>query len=183
MNNKGTIEQLYHQYRYLMLKVAFSILNNGCLAEDAVHAAFMKLLKNNFIIDNVSSKKTKTFMIIVVRNTAIDIYNKVNKEDTKYLDDNIMDIADPSPTPLEITINNEVIDKIKATLRSMDSKYADVVILKYFYDYSYAKISFLLSISEQTVRVRMHRARRILASQLSEGGVCHEKTRFERTSL
>lgn len=169
MNKKVILEQLYHQYKILMFKVAFSILNNSSLAEDAVHAAFLKLLENSFVIDDITSKKTKTFMIIVVRNMAINIYNKVNKEDKKYRDDNL-DITDPSPGPLELTINFETIDIIKDTLRSMDSKYADVVILKYFYDYSYKKISSLLSISEQTVRVRIHRARRILASRLNEGG-------------
>lgn len=170
MNKKGMLEQLYHQYKNLMFRIAFSILNDSSLAEDAIHAAFMKLLNNSFAIDDINSKETKAFMILVVRNAAIDIYNKVNKQNNKYLDIDTINIADSSPTPIEFIINQESLDKIKNKLREIDSKYADVIVLKYFYDYSYAEISSLLSISEQTVRVRMHRAKKILASQLNDGG-------------
>ena len=170
MNKKDMLEQLYHQYKYLMFRVSFSILNDSSLAEDAIHAAFLKLFNKSFVIDDINSKKTKAFMIIVVRNVAIDIYNKVNKQNNKCLDSDTMDIADSSPMPIGFIINQDSIDLIKNKLREMDSKYADVIVLKYFYDYSYAEISSLLSISEQTVRVRMHRAKKILASQLNGSG-------------
>ena len=43
---KSKFEQLYLQYRQLMYAIAFSILHNELDAEDAVHQAFVAIIKN-----------------------------------------------------------------------------------------------------------------------------------------
>lgn len=172
---KTLLEQLYYQYRYLMFHVAFNILRDYSLAEDALHTAFVKLAKNNIKIDEIICNKTKAFMVIVVRNAAYDIYNSSKKHRNSYFEDETMEIVDPEPTPLEITVSNDGIDRIKKALQTMDPKYADVITLRYFYDLSNREISSLLSILEQTVRVRLHRAKKILSSKLNEGGLDYEK--------
>jgi RNA polymerase sigma-70 factor (ECF subfamily) len=57
----------------------------------------------------------------------------------------------------------------------MNPKYADVLTLKYFNHYTNKEIADLLLISEENVRVRLHRARKILAARLVKRGISYEQ--------
>ncbi|MGI6658667.1 MAG: RNA polymerase sigma factor [Dethiobacteraceae bacterium] len=103
MRKSELLEQLYTQYRYLMYHIAYGILQDHSLAEDAVHAAFLKLAKNNYQISEINCNKTKVFMVIVIRSTALDLYNHNNKfKDVSSLEEQIVEAADDNPTPLEL---------------------------------------------------------------------------------
>lgn len=176
MRKSELLEQLYTKYRYLMYHVAYGILHDHCLAEDAVQAAFLKLSKNNYQISEINCNKTKIFMVIVIRSTALDLYNRKNKhKNISSLEEQIVEAADNNPTPLELIVSNDTIDTIKDTLQTMTSKYADVLSLRYFYDYTNKEIADLLLISEENVRVRLHRARKILVARLTKRGISHEQ--------
>ncbi|NLZ39310.1 MAG: RNA polymerase sigma factor [Firmicutes bacterium] len=176
MKKSKLLDDLYSQYRYLMYHVAYGILKDHNSAEDAVQAAFLKLAKNNYQINEINCNKTKAFMVIVIRSTAFDLYSSNNKhQNLSYLEDQITEAVDNNPTPLELIISNNTIDTIKNTFQTMNSKYADVLILKYFYDYTNKEIANLLLISEENVRVRLHRARKILVASLTKRGIGHEQ--------
>jgi len=74
--DKNKFELLYEKYRKLMFYIANNILNDEYLAEDAVHQTFIEILKNLDKIDDVFCHKTKNFIVIMVRNTAINMYNR-----------------------------------------------------------------------------------------------------------
>jgi len=57
-----------------MFYVAKAILHDDFLAEDAVHDAFIKIIRHLDKIDEIPSNKTKSFMVIVVERTSIAIY-------------------------------------------------------------------------------------------------------------
>jgi RNA polymerase sigma-70 factor (ECF subfamily) len=81
------LEELYSQYRHIMYRVAYGILKDN-LAEDAVHAAFLKLAENNYQIDEIICNKTRAFMVIVIRSTALNLYSRNNKrKDVYFLED------------------------------------------------------------------------------------------------
>lgn len=163
------LEALYEKYRYLMYYVALEILHDNALAEDAVHSAFLKLTKMKFKIDKIESHKTRAFMIIVTRNVAIDQYNKRKSQEVLLIDEEVADMPNQEPLPLDIVISKANIQNIQQALDVMDIKYADVMLLKYFYDYPDNEISMLLGITEQLVRVRLHRAKKLLVQILAEG--------------
>jgi len=75
--------------------------------------------------------------------------------------------TDPSPSPLDLIITNINVEKIKETINTMNPNYAEILILKYHYECSNKQIAELLSISEENVRVRLHRARKKLAAKLN----------------
>jgi RNA polymerase sigma-70 factor, ECF subfamily len=171
-NKKQTLlEQLYYKYKFLMFHVAFTVLQDYGLAEDAVHSSFLKLTNYSFKIDKVSCNKTKAFLVIVTRNVAIDILKKKNKENAKYINDELLDLVDNNLLPLDFVIHNESINIVQKAIDTLDHKYSDVLLLKYFYDYSDAEIALLLSISREAVRVRLHRAKKKLADILIKGDI------------
>lgn len=62
-----------------MFCAANKILNNELEAEDAVHQAFVKIAENIDKVPNDLSAKTKSFVVTIVENTAIDRYRKLQK--------------------------------------------------------------------------------------------------------
>ena len=61
--NKRKFVVLYEKYRYLLMKVAYDVLGDNYLAEDAVHEAFIKVTKNMEKIGDVNSQETKRYLI------------------------------------------------------------------------------------------------------------------------
>ena len=72
----GQMEALYLQYRTPMYRVALSVLRDSGLAEDAVQQAFLKIFQNFEKLDLSDCNKTRSFIVILVRNTAIDLYRR-----------------------------------------------------------------------------------------------------------
>lgn len=169
------LEKLYLEYKFAMFHVAFNVLRDHSLAEDAVHTAFLNLSKKAFNINDVYSRKTKGFMLVVVRNVAIDLARKRNKDRLILAVDEISQFVDDKLLPLDVTISNEEINKLQNVLAMIDPKYTDVVLLKYYNNYSNADIAKLLGISKETVRTRLHRGYKILAKKLLEGDPKHDK--------
>uniref|UniRef100_UPI00237B055B RNA polymerase sigma factor n=1 Tax=Clostridioides difficile TaxID=1496 RepID=UPI00237B055B len=56
------------------------ILKDDHLSEDAVHNAFLRIIKNIDKIDEVDSPRTKAFIVIIVERIAIDFYRKRKRE-------------------------------------------------------------------------------------------------------
>ncbi len=162
------LEQIYHQYSQLMYYISFQVLNDRYLAEDAVQSTFLKLEKNRFYIDSITSSRTKSFIVIVTRNVAVSLLKAKSRGALPYQDDDLADIPDHETLPLDLLVKNESIDEIKNAIASLDSKYSDVLLLRYFSDYSTLEIASLFDISDELVRVRLHRAKKQLARKLGE---------------
>ena len=72
---KSKFEQLYLEYKGLMFHVAYEILHNEQDAEDAVHQAFVKIAENIKKIDDPICPKTHSYVVTIVENKAIDLYD------------------------------------------------------------------------------------------------------------
>ncbi len=162
------LEQIYHQYSRLMYYIAFKVLNDSYLAEDAVQTTFLKLEKNRFHVDSVTSRKTKSFIIIVTRNVAVSILKSKGHAALLCPDDDLNGIPDQNTLPLDVLVKNESIVEIKNAIASLDPKYSDILLLRYFSDYSTLEIASFFDISDELVRVRLHRAKKQLVAKLEE---------------
>ena len=70
-DDKNKLELIYNQYKNLMLNRAYDILKDRGLAEDAVHNAFIRILKNLDKISEINCPKTKSFVVVIVENVSI----------------------------------------------------------------------------------------------------------------
>lgn len=76
---KSKFEKLYYEYRHLMKHIAFDILKDEKLAEDAVHNAFIKISRHLNKIDEISCHKTRSFIVIVIESVSKDMYRRRKK--------------------------------------------------------------------------------------------------------
>ena len=73
---RDKFERIYTTYRPLLLHVAYDILHDTQLAEDAVQNAFFSIFKSCCKIDDSNCHKIKRFLVIVTENAAKDILRK-----------------------------------------------------------------------------------------------------------
>lgn len=170
---KTEFENIYYKYRQDMYKFAFNILRNEHDAEDAVHDAFLSLARN---MDKISGRKCiqiRNYLIIIVRNSSYRIYNKRKKEIcADEIDENIPDLQN-----VEIDIEEKAEQqKLMELIKTLDEKYADVLILKYFYDLPDKEIARSLGISLENAKIRLYRSKNILKNKLSEEAFYDEQT-------
>lgn len=159
--DRDLFEAIYIQYRYLMLHVANKILQNHHDAEDAVHEAFIAIIKNIKKFSDVESPKTRSLIVLIVERKAIDILRKKHKENLAEINEDIIGIEVPAPGDLGIA---DVIVRLAANHR-------EVLLMRYDIGLTNREIAILLGITESGVRKLLGRAKRELRSELQKDGV------------
>jgi RNA polymerase sigma-70 factor (ECF subfamily) len=164
--------EIYNKYKNMMHNVAFSILKNTQDAEDAVHEAFLKLAKNISKVEEISCKKTEAFLVILSRNTAIDLYRKKQHEKGRLEidEENSMDSMAPALTPdvLSEIASREGYNRLIELIDELGDTYRDTIALRFIFDWSNDEIASLLEVSKNTVEVRVSRGRAKLIEMLGK---------------
>lgn len=78
--DKEKFTRLYQAYGSDMYQLAYSILLNHTMAEDAVHDACIKMMRRLDSIHEEDIARTKSFLKTIVRNTALTMKKKAQKE-------------------------------------------------------------------------------------------------------
>ena len=154
-------ERLYYQYKRLMYWIANHILGDSHLAEDAVHEAFLKIIKNFHKIGEIHCPRTKNFVVIIVRNTARSILEKENRgpKTQSFTEDFAgSDMAEASDSYWENLSSgfDETLDEVlrKEIMRTVDSLpdwAADVLTLSAIYGCSTAEIAAIGGSGKKTI--------------------------------
>ena len=156
-NDKNVFTALYNQYENAMYNIAYSILHDSYLAEDAVHDAFLKVIKYISDISDVKCNKTKALIVTIIKSTAIDIYRQRSRQTP--VEDFLSEIIDTKELPLDLIIAEENYEELLSKLKNLKKEYLEIILLKYYYDLSGNEISGILCITDSAVRQRLSRAR------------------------
>ncbi len=153
---KSLIEFLYTEYKQIMYKTAVSILHNNEDAEDAVHEAFLRVIKNISGFRKYSCDENLSYLVIAVRGIALNMLNAKNSQ-TK-LPDDILSAEDVEKTA-EINITYEqALEKIN----NLSPSLKNIATLMWVNQLTEKEISQLLNMNINTVRSSVSRARVIL---------------------
>ena len=164
-DSKEKFENLYLDYKQYMYSVAYNILGNVHDSEDAVHQAFLAIAYNFKKISHLSSQELKPYIVIITRNTSINIYNKNKRNSMRCVQLN----DDISSVEIDFFENYNYESLLNCILQ-LDSIYKDILYLRYVNGFSTKDISKMLCISEDTVWKRTERAKKQLKKLLEEGG-------------
>ena len=72
-------EFIYNRYKNLMFYTASKILGDTRDSEDTVHDAFLKIIEIIDDITDVECPQTKSLVVTITENKAIDLYRKRRK--------------------------------------------------------------------------------------------------------
>lgn len=167
--NRDKFEKIYLEYRYTLLYVAKSIVNDHQLAEDIVHETFLKTIENLDKIDGILCSKTKSFFVTIVKHKSIDEIRKIKREENTPLDDVEYLLKDDAPLPLDNIIDQDGYNKLLEYIKHLDEKYSTVLQLKYIQGYSEKEIAEVLDITPKNANIRIFRARKMLVKMIEEG--------------
>lgn len=162
VEEKNMMEQLYRNYSQFMYKTAYTILKNAADAEDAVQEAFMRVAKCLSKMDEVNSPKTKSYLFIITKNAAIDIYNEKKKIKTtseEWLEEDVQDIFSDN------ILENYNFQFIVEQLKQLSPKYRDVLMLT-IQGYGAEEVAKVLHIRVDAVYQRLSRARKEFKERL-----------------
>ena len=153
---------IYEKYRYLLQKVAMDILHDRYLAEDAVQNAFLRIAGNIGKVGEVDSRQTKSYLIVIAKNAAIDICRKRNRQIQREINEGEVGEEKLPAVYMETDIENEVLN----VLKNLPEKYRDVIYLHYYEGYSAAEMGRILKKKENTVYSLLSRGRAMLKEAL-----------------
>ncbi len=159
---RSEFEKLYNEYKNEAYCIAFRILDDSALAEDAVADGFLSLAGNFKTVSDLDAHKKHGYIIVTIRNAAKMILRKGKHhlDDLEYIDEQYM--------PDE-TMNRYDKLWIKDCARKLCKADAEILYLKYSMELDHKQIARLLGISQTASRKRLQKARQRLAEKLKEG--------------
>ncbi|MTE26632.1 RNA polymerase sigma factor [Winogradskyella ouciana] len=138
-------------------------------AEDITIQTFSKAFDK---IDTYNEDyKFKTWLITISKNIHIDLVRKQNRtirNTSKDDEDHYLEIIDDSPTPEDKIITEQNLAKLLRDIKKLKPHYQEVINLRYFQELSYKEISEDLNEPINNVKVKLLRAKKLLAAIITK---------------
>jgi len=146
-------------------------INNANEAEDITIETFAKAFEKIHTFDEKYS--FKNWLLTISKNTYLDLKRKKKQKETFSLDSDIpekkraelLDIADADPEEDE-WIWEQKLKKIHQAMARLKPKYREVLKYRFFDGLSYKQIADISGESISNVKIRLMRAKKLLAAQL-----------------
>lgn len=166
--DRSKFEALYNLHKRTMLYKAQEILKDEHWAEDAVHEAFLRVIKNFTKVGEIDCPRTRAFLVIIVRNVSFTMLEKSRRD---VLFDDAVDFTEDSTS-----VEMEVLDRIEceaiiAALEKLPVQYRDILYLQCVEEYKLTEIAALLDLNLEAVKKRVQRGKKKLIDLLNAGSV------------
>ena len=146
-------------FSFVMKKV-----QNENVADEITVSVFSKVLAKLDLYD--PNFQFKTWILTIAQNSVIDYWRKKSRENEDSTD-NFDDFKNHfALSPEELLISAEDQKKIVTIIESLDSKYQDIIRLRFFEEKSIKEIAEELNITVANTKVRIMRAKKVLSELL-----------------
>lgn len=161
--------ELVYSFQDAVYNLCYRMLGERTEAEDATQEAFIRAYNNLHRYD--TGRSFKTWLLSIASNHCID---RLRKRRMHFLS-----LDEPLPSNMQLALSADQISPEARAVRNERSEYIQElldelapddragIVLKYWYDYSYAEIAAVLDTTESAVKSRLFRARRALADLLT----------------
>ncbi|MCW8980531.1 MAG: sigma-70 family RNA polymerase sigma factor [Altibacter sp.] len=113
-----------------------------------------------------------TWLVAISKNIQIDKTRKKNasiySQTTDASEDHIRKIADANPTPEDKLITEQNLAELLQFIKELKPHYQEIINLRYFQEMSYNEISEALEEPLNNVKVRLLRAKKLLAEIITQ---------------
>jgi len=142
-----------------LVAVAYSVLGDHQLAEDAAQEALARGLTNLRRLKDAG--KFAPWLAQICRNVAVDMIGSRRQATAA---------GEVPDTPDDRRVN-ETVQIVRTAIDRLPTSMKEVVVLRYYNNCSYEQISAVLGLSKMTINGRLTRAKRKLAEHLRRRGV------------
>lgn len=111
--------------------------------------------------------KFKTWLITISKNIHIDLLRKrkksINEDLSNENEQKVLEILDTSPSPEDKIITEQNLAKLLRDIKKLKPHYQEVINMRFFQELSYKEISQELNEPINNVKVKLLRAKKLLA--------------------
>ncbi len=162
----GALEELYDRHHRIALAVAYRVLHNRELAEDAVQEAFLGVWRRPYTY-KPERGAAKTWLLTVVRHRAIDITRgRAFSQETQTLDERAYAI--PSPDTWAQVDSRLERERIRNAMAQLPKEQRDAIDLAFFSGHTYQEVAQKTQAPLGTVKGRMRLGMQKLRSLLAD---------------
>lgn len=164
--DQDSFAEIVYTFQDAVYNLCYRILGERTEAEDAAQEAFLRAYMNLARYDH--GRSFKTWLLTIASNHCID---RLRKRRMKFLsiDEPLpanLSLASEEPLPEQMTLSNERSQRLQQLLDELAPDYRTAVVLRYWYDYSYAEIADMMETTESAIKSRLYRARQMMAEKL-----------------
>ena len=138
--------RLYESFYATLVWLAYAILLDRNLAEDAAQQAFVKACEKLGTLQQVN--RFGPWLCRICRNEAYQLLRDRQRRESRVT-------VEPEPVaPVESLDKQEELDQVKTAVDGLPEMYREIVVLHYYQHLDYRKIASLLGVAAHTVRGR-----------------------------
>lgn len=166
----ANFKNIVGEYKNLVYSQAFYSTGNRHDASDITQEVLIRLWKN---MDIIRPQTVKSWLLTVTRNCCIDMTRKKREQ---YFTDFFSEDEDISGNQIPDNRNNnpeqcldqhERRQRVISAITGLPEKIRTALILRYIHDESYEIIAETLGVPVNSVKVYLHRGRKMLAPKLN----------------
>jgi RNA polymerase sigma-70 factor (ECF subfamily) len=173
-DDQNAFTVLVERYKDAVQNLAYRMLSNAAEAEDVTQETFVRAYTQ--LATYKPAHKFSTWLLSIASHLAIDQLRRrrflaLPLEDVPFLDW----IVDVGTGPEQSALEGEQQDEVQTYLQRLPGKYRAVIVLRYWYDFSYEEIARTLNLTPALVKARLHRARELLARYMKQNSLNEEE--------
>lgn len=163
---------VYTKHHALMFKVAWSYVHTLQEAEDIVSDSCVSLIKKVDKLQTMQDNELRKYIVITVRNTATNLWNKKQRENAKFLkvDEEVLEQLPSDTSSVERRIDfEEELEHVRSAIHALPERDRRILQLKFFEEKSDHEICETTGMTASNVRKTIERARKHLKMKLYQG--------------
>ena len=164
-SDPDSFQSVYENTFPVIVRVAYHITLDVEVAEDICQEAFIRFYHRP--VPFPSEDQARYWLIRVAKNLAFNYYKRKKREKAA-LEKFSHEPKQHTRSGEEMVMRNETEILVQKALDRLPSSLKSVIVLKEYGNLSYREIGRILHITENNVKVRVHRARNMLGMLLKE---------------
>ena len=166
--DQDAFAELVYTFQDAVYNLCYRMLGERGEAEDATQEAFLRAYMNLQRYDQ--NRSFKTWILSIASNHCIDRIRK-RRMVLMSIDEPLpatLSLASDDPLPERVTELNERSQQVQDLIDQLPEDYRLAVVLRYWYDYSYAEIAEVMETTESAIKSRLFRARKMLGEYIDD---------------
>ena len=177
-SDEGALAELYDRVGRVAYGLAFRVLRDDRLAEDAVQEAFLGVWRTAAGF-RAERAKASTWILTLVHRRAVDLVRREERRRAEPLDDETRDAATSESAEDAAWLGFER-ERVQGALRQLPDAQREAIELAYYGGYSQSELAERLGMPLGTIKSRMFaglaRLRELLDDRVEEGSWKPEST-------
>lgn len=165
--DEAAFTALVETYHTAIYNLCYRMLGEAGEAEDAAQEAFLRAYSQLHSYD--PARSFKTWLFSIASHHCIDRLRKRRLTWLSIEDEQLPPhpaLQEQTPGPEEQSVRREQSEVIQALLAKLAPEDRNVIVMRYWYDYSYEEIAQTTGATVSAVKSRLHRARGVIAEMM-----------------